>query len=262
MAKGTRGGQRAVSTTTPRTRASYKTQTAVNTVVDDTKVAKSFDKDYSDFLKLDEDGRVDAISQAITEDVPDHLSNTDFQKVVYNLDFNDKPDLVDDKTLDSMNGTELFRTVNTIYDRQHDLSYTAKEIAKQLSSGSVTRTSDNGGSAYGRGIYFANDYRDSAGYGRSYNDINKTAMVRAKLNSNAKPISYSSAVRGAQQEISSGSKLGQMLRKVDRESQPSIYSLVKGYNVMDNGYGYYVILNRKALSVSKTVKATNTSGRW
>lgn len=259
MAKSNRGGQRGINNSTIHIASTTPSAPAQ---IDNTTQASSFDKDYNDFLKLDEDGRIDAISQAITEDVPAHLSNTDFQKVVYNLEFNDTPDLVDDKTLDKMNGTEMFRTVNSVYDGSRDLNYTPTEIAQQIQTGSATRTSDNGGSVYGRGIYFADNYNDSASYGNRYNDINSTAVIRAKLNSNAKIISYNSAVSGAQQEISSGSKLGKMLSKVDRHSQSSIYALVKGYNVVDARNGYYVILNRRAMTMSKDIRPAQYGKGW
>ena len=220
------------------------------------------DKEYGDFIKMTEDERIDAVSKAIMEDVPSHLSNTDLQKVIYNLEFNDKPDLVDDKTLDKMAGKDIYRTVNSIYDSKNDLNYTATDIAQQIQLGSTTRTSDNGGSAFGRGIYFADSYNDSASYGHRNNDISKTATIRAKLNKNANVISYSTARANAQSEITNGTKLGKLLSKCDGSSIPSIYSLVKGYNVMTNNTGYYVVLNRKAMTMSKDIKATNYGGKW
>lgn len=260
MAKGARGGQRGKVASLAST-ISQTAQAVAETEADTTSKATKFDKDYRDFLKMTEDERIDAVAQAITEDVPAHLSNTDFQKVLYNLEFNDKPDVVDEKTLDSMNGTEMFRTVNSVYDRQHDINYTPKDIAQQIQTGSTTRTSDNGGSAYGRGIYFAKSYDDSIRYGSSNNDISKTAVVRAKLNSNAKIINYTYAVAGVNKEINSGTKLGKMLQKVDGASKSSIYALVKGYNVVDNGYGYIVVLNRKAMTMSKDIRPSHGYGK-
>lgn len=259
MAKGSRGGQRGISASAS---LSSLNQQASTPQIDDTTKAGSFDKEYDDFTKMTEDERIDAITQVIQEDVPAHLSNTDFQKVVYNLGFNDKPDLVDDSKLDSMNGTELYRTINGIYDSRNDINYTPTDIAQQIQMGSTTRTSDNGGSAYGRGIYFADSYNDSAGYGNKNNDITKTAMIRAKLNSNANVMDYYTATRGARSEINSGSKLGKMLAKCDSASQSSIYALVKGANVVNNGTGYYVILNRKAVTMSKDIKPIQYGGKW
>ena len=249
MAKGKLGGRRSVSTTQRASTSNGPVQIA--------QVQPQMSKTYTDFMDATEDERIDEIENAITQAVPSHLSNTDFQKAIYNLDLNDKPDLVDDNVLDSMSGTNLYRTVNSVYDSQNDISFTPTDIAKQIQKGSITRTSDNGGSAYGRGIYFADSYGDSVSYGRATGDITRTAVVRAKLNQNAKIMNYRQAVNGASSEISQGTKLGKMLSKVDRASQSSLYALAKGYNVVDNGTGYYVILNRRALTMSKDIRQAN-----
>ena len=157
------------------------------------------------------------------------------------------------ETANKMNGTELFRTVNNVYDRQNDISYSADQIAKQVMAGRVTRTSDNGGSVYGRGIYFADNKRDSSAYGNTRGNVKKTAIIRGKLNSNAKIINYNKASSGASQEIAKGTKLGKALAKCDRASQASIYAMSKGYNVLTSGHGYYNILNRNAVTMSKSI---------
>lgn len=256
MAKGSRGGQRGTTGSISLQQALQQIQPqAQNVEIDDTQVAPAFDKDYNDFIQMTEDEKVDAISNAIQNGVPNHLSDSSFQRMIYNLKFNDKPQLVDDKTLDTMNGTEFFRTVNSVYDKKNDLGYSATEIAKQIQTGSITRTSDNGGSVFGRGIYFADDYAHSTrNYGHTVNDVNETAVVRAKLNSNAKVISHTRAENGAYNEIRSGSKLGQLLKQADFDSRPSIFATIKGYNVIENGTGYYVVLNRRAITMSKTIK--------
>lgn len=209
--------------------------------------------DYNAFVGMTDDEKADVITSMISQDVPDHLSDTDFQKFIYNIGLNDRPDVVDDATLDSMSGTELFRTVNNVYDRQNDISYSADQIIKQIQAGRVTRTSDNGGSVYGRGIYFADDKRGSSAYGNTRGNVKKTAIVRAKINSNAKTISHSSASAGARAEIKSGSKLGKALRKCDSDSAVSIYAMSKGYNVITSGHGYYNVLNRNAITMSKSI---------
>lgn len=261
MAKGSRGGQRGIVASTLSSQLQSQQQNQP-VQIDTSTQATSFDKEYDDFSKMSEDERIDAIAQAIQEDVPVHLSNTDFQKVVYNLGFNDKPDLVDDKTFDTLKGTTIYRTINSVYDSKNDINYTPTDIAQQIQMGSTTRTSDNGGSVYGRGIYFADSYNDSASYGNRDNDITKTAIIRAKLNSNANVINYRNAVNGANNEISNGTKLGKMLSKCDSASRSSIYALVKGYNVVDANNGYLVILNRKATTISKTIKPTHYGKGW
>lgn len=254
MAKGSRGGQRA-NTSLSGSGNIQPTPQAQQPQVDNTQQASAFSTDYNTFMAMSDDDKADVISNAISQGVPAHLSQSDFQKFVYNSGLNDKPDVVDDATLNSMNGTELFRTVNNVYDRQNDISYTAEQIAKQVMAGRVTRTSDNGGSAYGRGIYFADSQRESSYYGNTSGDVQKTAQVRCKLNNNANVISHSKATQGVNAEIRSGSKLGKVLRKCDYDSQVSIYAMTQGYNVITSGHGYYNVLNRNAVTMSKTISS-------
>ena len=230
--------------------------------IDDTQVASAFSTDYNTFMAMTDDEKADFIATNIQSGVPDHLAQNDFQRFVYNSGLNDKPDVVDDATLDTMTGTEMFRTVNNVYDRQNDISYNADQIAKQVQAGRVTRVSDNGGSRWGRGIYFADSYYGSTGvYGNTNGDVKKTAVMRAKLNNNAKVIGYSQASRGVSKEISSGTKLGKVLRKCDSDSRESIYAMAKGYNVIlsDPGVGYITILNRNAMTMSKDIKPKGNS---
>lgn len=223
--------------------------------VDDTQVASAFSTDYNKFMAMTDDEKADFIDANIKQGVPVHLAQNDFQRFVYNSGLNEKPDVVDDATLNSMNGTELFRTVNNVYDKSNDISYNADQIAKQVMNGRVTRVSDNGGSVYGRGIYFADNKSGSASYGNTRGNVKKTAMVRAKLNNNAKTINYYSAMSGVSQEISKGTKLGKVLKKCDSNSQASIYAMSKGYNVITSGHGYYNILNRNAITMSSSINA-------
>ena len=260
MAKGSRGGQRA---NTSLSGGGNIQPTNQPTQVDTTQQSSDFLVDYNKFMAMTDDDKADVISDAINKGVPEHLSQSDFQKFIYNSGLNDKPDIVDDATLNSMNGTEIFRTVNSVYDDNNDIAYTADQIAKQVMAGKVTRISDSGGSAYGRGIYFADTLKGSSSvYGKTKGDIKRTAVMRAKLNSNAKVIYSYDALTGAQKEISSGSKLGKVLAKCDITSAESIYAMVKGYNVITNGRGYYNILNRNAMTMSSTVKPKNTTYKW
>lgn len=254
MAKGNRGGQKA-NTAVAGSGNIQPTQQAQPTQpqVDDTQQAQAMSAQYDAFMQMTDDQKADVIDAMIKQGVPAHLADNDFQKMIYNIGLNDKPQLVDDATLDSMNGTELFRTINNVYDSQNDISYTADQIARQVQAGRVTRVSDNGGSVYGRGIYFADNKSDSAMYGHYYGDVKKTAQIRCKLNSNAKVISHNKALQGVSAEKANGSKLGMVLRKCDYDSQASIYALAKGYNVITSGHGYYNILNRNAVTMSKTI---------
>lgn len=242
MPKSNRGGKTANTATTPK--------------VDDTQTPNAPGTEYTDFIGKTDDEKADIISNLIVQDVPSFLAENSFQKLIYNLKMNDKPTLVDDATLNTMGGTELFRTVNNSVDNVNRIKYNADEIANQVLRGSVTRVSDTGGSAYGRGIYFADNYHDSTSYGRTTGDKTKTAVIRAKLNSNARVILSGRANSDAIKEIRSGSKLGRALAQADPHSRGSIYALAKGYNVMSGGSGYYVILNRSAITMSKEIRAS------
>lgn len=269
MAKGSRGGKRTAyagsvssalsATQNINVQATAKAQTQ-QPQVDTTQQAQAFSANYDSFMAMSDDQKAQAISNLSKQDVPVFLADNDFQKFTYNLGLNDKPQLVDDNVLDTMTGTELFRNVNAINDTTNRIRYNADDIASQVQRGSVTRVSDNGGSAYGRGIYFADDYGESKVYGKTNGNIKKTAVVRAKLNSNAKVISYNKATSGLNKEISSGSKLGRALARCDRASQVSLYAMAKGYNVIHSGHSYYNILSRNAVTMSKTIKAR--SNKW
>lgn len=248
MAKGSRGGQRAGGVTSG-------TGSVQQPKVDNTQKASSFSTDYNNFMAMSDDQKAGVIESAVSQGVPAHLAQNSFQSFIYNSGFNEKPDIVDDATLNKMNGTELWRTVNSVYDRKNDISYNADQIARQVQAGSVTRVSDSGGSVYGRGIYFADSRGSSTAYGSTRGDVKRTAVVRCKLNNNAKTIGYSAARSGADAEMRSGSKLGRALAKCDSYSRASIYAMAKGYNVITSGHGYYNILNRNAITMSKTVSA-------
>lgn len=253
MAKGGRGGQRAGGSLSGAGNL-QATPNTPKTQVDDTQKAQAMSTQYDNFMKMSDDQKADAIKTAISQGIPDHLNkNSDYQKLIYNLGMNDKPTIVDDATLKSMKGTAVFRTVNSVYDRSTDLSFTAPQIAKQTQSGKITRVSNGSTAVYGDGIYFATSRRGSSAYGGTHGNINKTCMMSGKLNNNAKIITYSDASKGVFKEKANGTKLGKVLMKCGRTSQASIYALAKGYNVIDAGNGYLNVINRGALTMSKTV---------
>jgi hypothetical protein len=230
--------------------------------IDNTQVASAFSASYDAFMAMSDDDKADFISTNIKSGVPDHLADNSFQRFLYNSQITDKPDIVDDATLDTMTGTEIFRTVNYV-DKKYNpagIGYTAPQIANQVMKGTDTRVSDTGGSVYGRGIYFADSYSHSTSmYGNTTGNVKATAVMRAKLNNNAKVISSTKAKFGARQEIASGSKLGKALARCDSDSQASIYAMSKGFNVISSGHGYFNILNRNAMTMSKDVKAKGSS---
>lgn len=248
-----RGGRRSGASQT----ASQATQSVSAPQVDTTQQASPLSSQYDSFVQMNDDQKADAIAAAVSKDIPDHLNkNSDYQRLIYNLGMNDKPTVVDDNTFNAMSGNTIYRTVDAVYDRQTDISFTAPQIAKQVQAGKITRVSSDSKAYYGDGIYFAGSTYGSTGYGSTRGDINKTCMMKAKLNSNAKIINYRDAVSGVQNEIASGSKLGQQLRKCKSTSQASIYALSKGYNVIyDRNADYYNVINRGALTMSSTISA-------
>lgn len=242
--------------------ATLQPQVDSNAQVDTTQVASAFSADYNAFMAMSDDDKADFISANIKQGVPDHLADNSFQRFLYNSKITDRPDLVDDATLDTMTGAEMFRTVNYVDKKYNpkDIGYTAPQIANQVMKGRDTRVSDTGGSAYGRGIYFSDSYSHSTSmYGDHSGNVKSTAVMRAKLNNNAKVLNINNARSGASREIASGSKLGKVLSKCDYESQPSVYAMSKGFNVISSGHGYFNVLNRNAITMSKDIKAKGSS---
>lgn len=260
MAKGSRGGKRGSGGG-----AGAGGILDADQVVQQVQAPLSVSADFNAFMAMTDDEKADVITKLTSQDVPDHLADNDLQKFIYNIGMNDKPDVVDDATLDSMQGIEMFRTVNSVWDKQKDISYNADQIVKQVQGGRVTRT-DGSASLLGRGIYFADDYSHSVNtYGNTKGNVKKTAVMRAKLNSNAKIITDSAAQNGVYAEIRKGTKLGKALSRCESSSQSSIYALAKGYNVIKGTQsswvtGYYNVLNRQAMTMSNGIKATGS--KW
>ena len=271
MAKSNRGGKRTVSASGSggglTAQQLANATITVNATVDDNDVlVASASNVVSNFSALSEDEQADIIEKGMLEDVPDFLSKTDFQRIMYSHEIDGKPQIVSEATLDQMQGQVLYRTVNAVYDKRNDVGYSGKEIAEQIQYGDFTRFSDTGGSAYGRGLYFSNDYSGSASYGNTRGNIQKTAMVRCKLNSSAKIIDYSTARQGYFAECKKTTKFGQALFHCDIEDGISLWALSKGFNVITSSKNtsgrdtYFNVLDRSALTISDKVKATGS--RW
>lgn len=256
MPKINRGGKRSASQSafSYQNAAGSATQQQVDDMMDDLQNGDVID--YSDYMKLSDDEKADAMAEIFKQDIPNFLDNSYTQKLLYYTDIEGKPQLASDSALDGMSGKELFRTIHDVYDRQTDVNYTAKQIYNQLAKGDYTAVSGSGGSAYGKGIYFASSYRDSTAY-RSSGRTNLT--MRAKLNGNARVISYSVAGQRMMKEARSGSKLGRMYAGMGQHDATSIWALNNGYNVVADSYsGYHVVLDRRALTLS--TRTTNSTG--
>lgn len=258
MAKGSRGGRRAVATgggsNSPFIMPQATPQQAQQILQD---LLNGDTVSFDSFMSLSDDEKADAISTILKQDLPNFLDDSAMQRLLYYTEVDGKPSIVSDKSLDSVAGPDLYRTISNTYDRKTDVNYTAKQIYNQIVKGDYTRVSSTGGSAYGKGIYFADSYRGSTVYGNS-----NSLVMRAKLNSNARVVSYRNAVNGAGAEIRSGSKLGRVLNRMSGHDATSVWALAKGYNVVqDNNSGYHVVLDRSALSVSDRTKSA-TGYSW
>lgn len=257
MPKASRGGKRAYYTMGANVAAPPPVDDDQDTTASVTPAAPSQSQSFNDFINSTDDQKAATIESMISQGVPDHLSDKSLQRFIYNIELNDKPTVVTESQLKSMPGKTIYRTVNSVYNKSKDISYTAPQIVQQIQKGSITRTSDDGGSAYGRGIYFADSKSGSARYGDYRGNIQKTAIIAAKLKPGAKTIDANTASRNAYNEIASGSKLGRALSKCDSQSRASVWALSKGYSAMTDRYsGYYVILNRQCLNISDTCHST------
>ena len=86
--------------------------------------------------------------------------------------------------------------------------------------------------------------------------MKKTAVMAAYLNSNAKVVSYGQAMRDLKKATGGNSKLSNALLNMGNPNAAvSIMALRNGYNVIDNGRGYYVVLDRSAVTVNSKVTA-------
>lgn len=216
----------------------------------------AFDK----FEKMTDDEKADVVDQALKTGVPMFLDDSGLQRFAYFTGMSDKPKIVTDSQLDSVNGTEMFRTVNNAYDRSKDIGYSSKDIADQITNGDFTMYSDSGGSAHGRGIYFATNYNDSSVYG---NRGQNPKTIRVKMTSD-KVIKESQLSTDYNKALQRGDKLAVSCSKAGGTDGRNLYALAKGYDVIKAGWSpYVVVLNRRALTASSTVKDTNIGGsKW
>lgn len=213
-----------------------------------------------DFSSLTDDEFADSISKLSKTDMPAFLNSTrngaeEFQAFVYKNNINSKPIVEDNATFlkNSKGMTKLYRTVNSNYDQKTDVGMTATDITDQFISGRLSRP---GNGVYGQGYYFANTRSGSTSYGHTSGDIKKTAVMAAYLNSNAKVVSYGQAMRDLKKVTGGNSKLSNALLNMGNPNAAvSIMALRNGYNVIDNGRGYYVVLDRSAVTVNSKVTA-------
>ena len=140
---------------------------------------------YEEFMKMSEDERYDFMEKIINDSnivVPNYLDKSITSKVMYGLGMNNKPTVVSDEELDKIKGADLYRLV---YESPKS-SLTSKEILEQIKFSDYTQLSDKGGSAYGKGLYFTDEYGNALDYSawgasKDYPAANNPMMMRAKL---------------------------------------------------------------------------------
>ncbi len=168
----------------------------------------------------------------------------DTQRLVANMpELNRAPQIADAQTFAAMKGETIYRTVNA------SGADTAVDICARTMTSDVTTIGEG---RMGDGFYFANSLSGSQAYGYSRNNINRTATMTAKLNSNARVVSESRlnqmlsnekpAVRNAVRRMSSGGSWS-------GDSGLMAYALYKGYNVV-NSSSYYNVIDRNAVTFS------------
>lgn len=106
---------------------------------------------------------------------------------------------------------------------------------------------------YGGGTYFANSAIDSSSYG--------TNQFRGFLNNNARVVKFGRLKAQYDAYVNSHPAFGRMMRNVRTgyggdDEKLSIFAAMKGYNVIDEGSGYYVVLDRRATTVSNKTRST------
>ena len=207
---------------------------------------------YSDFENMTDDQKADVVTSALNAGVPMFLEDSAMQHFAYFTGMSDKPTVVDDATLSQMSGQDIYRTVNNAYNSSLDMGYTSNDIAKQIMYGDFTMYSDSGGSAHGKAIYFANDYNDSSYYGNSNKNPH---TIRAKVT--GKTISESQLKTDYSNALARGDKLANACAK---GGDRNLYALAKGYDVVTAANGYRMVLNRRGITVSSTVKPTKIGG--
>lgn len=168
----------------------------------------------------------------------------DTQRLVANMpELNRAPQIADPATFAGLTGNPIYRTVN------QSGADTAVDICARTMTSDVTTIGEG---RMGDGFYFANSLSGSQSYGNSRNNINRTATMTAKLNSNARVVSESQLNRMLSGESSQVRNAVRGMRSGGSWSGDSglmAYALYKGYNVV-NSSSYYNVIDRNAITFS------------
>lgn len=184
------------------------------------------------------------------------LYDSPVQRLIYEANVNGLPGIVPESQFRQLPGTTLYRTVNQAYDRDSDVNHPADRIARQTMKSSYNRI---GGGISGDGLYFADSRSDSTVYGNVRGDVKQTAVMKAKLNANAKVVT----MRQLKNELANEPLRLQNAMQVpnmkgggyiSHNNNLSAYALYKGYNVIERS-GYYVVIDRSAITFSANITA-------
>lgn len=267
MSKGTRGGQRAGSTSTsaapsvaqsaPKVTPTQVTPPTPQQVARGDVLPKG-GVPFSDFQKMSDDQKADVVTKALGVGLPMFLDDSGLQRFAYYTGMSDKPTVVSDTQFDSVKGSTIYRGVHDAYNSRTDIGYSSTDIYKQIAHGDYTMYSDSGGSVHGKAIYFG----DSFGTARSYASGGRNPIVmRAKITS-GKVISESRLHTDYRSALSRGDKLALACSNAGSTSAANLYALAKGYSAIKDNGGYTMVLNRGCLTVSDQTRKAAGRMSW
>ena len=205
---------------------------------------------YDQFMQMSDAQKFQTIDNIINDpniQVPPHVDGSTTSKVIYALGLNNKPTVVSDSQLDSMQGTEIFRTV---YDANS--TFTSPKILDQIRNGEYTQMSGSGGSVHGRAIYCATNFHDSAVYGRY--EPNPMVM-RMKID----PKAVIRSERSLRNQMNSDSLWQNYRASNSYTDDISLYAIAHG---IDGWYSrtYTMMVNRGVLTASSQNRHINRTG--
>ena len=241
---------------TSATVAASSTTLSASITQSDSSTATMFDRSgntLADIHSMSDKDLHDYLLSVNNTDMPDFLNNTHFQKMAYDLDLNEKPEIVSDATFkkETAGKPVLYRTVNDTM-LQGNVNMSATQIQQMLIDGDLTY---HGKGIYGDGLYFSDNKQGSLNYG-----YGSSRYVECYLNSNAKTVTINQLKSQYDTWIKTHPQSRRALGAAQRYSNKSYsqFALLMGYNVIVSPqYGrenYYTILDRKVLSTTGKIK--------
>jgi len=212
---------------------------------------------FQDFIKKSDQEQAQIINSLNMNMIPSMFDKTGIQALGFALGGIGTPQVVDDSTLDGMNGRELFRTINGYKNTALGTKYTSSEIASQILYSDYAVYNGTGGQSFGKGLYHADSFRGSVGYG----GVTDATTIRGKLIGKViSDTTLTSKFRNDTSAMASAikSKFG---RGDDGEA---LYALAKGYTAVSHG-SYYTVVNRAGMVYSsriKDVSSRNHRSSW